>query len=103
MSCGKKSHLCYLREILVAATADADKHRVALTPPPLLFDDPGDNGRRQSAGCLQHLRLGLATDDRLEIANHARIGRRSNDRTDDVVAVVDVGDPVPDGLAGGVL
>src|SRR5881392_2654526 len=74
-----------------------DAHRVGSPT------DAGNNGRWQSAGCLQHLRLGFATDDRLKIANHARIGRRPYDRTDDVVAVVDVGDPVPDGLAGGVL
>jgi len=31
-----------LRQILVAPTADADQHRVAVLPPLLVFDDPGD-------------------------------------------------------------
>jgi hypothetical protein len=43
LSSGKKSHFGYLREILVAASADADQHRVGGLPPLLVFDDPGDS------------------------------------------------------------
>ena len=42
-------------------------------------------------------------DHRLEVAHHRRIGVRAGRRADQVVGVVDVGDPVAQGLVHGVL
>src|SRR5437762_3954042 len=73
-----------------------DSHRVRATPN--TCNDRGWSSPRD----LMHLRFGFAPDDRLKVANHARVRCRTDDRADDVIAVVDVGYPVTYRFAGGV-
>src|SRR4029078_13076059 len=56
----------------------------------------GNDNRRQRSVALEHLVARLASDNRLELAHHPGIWRRSNDGPDDVAAVVDVRYPVAD-------
>ena len=108
-----------------ALTATPNARRSPVPRPPLrrrparppdhrrrLKDRPSRSSRRRRtprrvfgrpAGALEHLRPRLAPDDRLKIAHHARIRRRADDRADDVVAVVDVRDPVANRFARRVL
>ncbi len=65
--------------------------------------DAGDHRIGKTAFHLQHLLAGLRADHRLEVAHHGRIGVRARRRADHVVGVVDVGDPVAQGLVHGVL
>ncbi len=65
--------------------------------------DAGDERVRQAVLRRQQLLARLATDHRLEIPHHARIGRRSRHGADDVEGVVDIGDPVAQRLVHGVL
>lgn len=64
--------------------------------------DAGDNGIGQLAPLLEHLRLGLVTDDRLEGTDNGREGVRANGGTDDVVSGVELNDPGAHGLVHGV-
>jgi len=50
--------------------------------------DARDDSLRQPTGALEHLLARLASNDRLKLTHHPGIGRGSNDRTDDVVAVI---------------
>ena len=52
---------------------------------------------------LQDLLPGLPPDDRLEIPDHSGEGVGSHHRSDDVVGILYVGDPIPDRLVGGIL
>src|SRR5439155_19735832 len=63
----------------------------------------GDDGRGQSSGPLEHLRPRFTTDDRLEIAHHSRVRRGADNGPDDIVAVVDVRNPITDRFRRGVL
>ena len=63
----------------------------------------GDNGIGQGTGQGRDLLPRLPADDGLELPHHGRIRVRSDGGTDEIVGGVHVGDPVPDGLAGGVL
>ena len=46
---------------------------------------------------VEHLGSGLDTDDPVEVAHHLREGRRAGHGAEQVVRVVDVGDPVASG------
>src|SRR5205085_3526951 len=70
----------------VAATTDARHGRV-----------------RQPPSEVEALLPSLDTDDALEVAHHRRERMRADDRADAVVGCLDVGDPVAEGLVGGVL
>ena len=63
----------------------------------------GDHGVREPALGLEDLRPGLPAHDRLELADHLRIGMRARRRANQVVGVMDIGDPVPERLIHGVL
>lgn len=65
--------------------------------------DARDGGVRKSAGALQDLPPGLDPDHPVEVADHGREGVRTRDGAEEVVGVVDVGDPVPERLVDGVL
>ena len=56
-----------------------DPHRVRASA------DARDDSRREMTHAREHLRARFAADDRLEVAHHARIRRRTDHRTDDVV------------------
>ena len=60
-----------------------------------------ESGRRPSRFSI--CSLGLAADDRLEIAHHLRIGMRAGDRADAVEGVLDIGHPVAQRLVHRVL
>ena len=65
--------------------------------------DAGDHAVGQPAGLLEDLRARLVADDPLQVA-HERGERRGADaRADHVVGVADVGDPVADRRADGLL
>ena len=51
----------------------------------------------------EHLLSRLAADDRLKIPHHARVGGRTDHRTDDIMRVNHARDPIPDRFAGCVL
>ena len=72
---------------------------MALEPPPTQATSA--SGSRPSASRICS-RASLA-DHRLEVAHHLRIGVRAGGRADQVVGVVDVGDPVAQRLVHGVL
>ncbi len=65
--------------------------------------DAGDHGVGQAPFHLQDLLAGFGADHRLEVTHHRRIGMRTRGGADHVVGVVDVGDPVAQGLVHGVL
>ena len=65
--------------------------------------DAGDQRVRQPALRRQDLLARLGADHRLEVADHRRIGMRPGDGADQVVGVVDVGDPVAQRLVHRVL
>ena len=56
--------------------------------------DAGRDGVRQPAVALQHLGAGLGADDPLELPDQHRERVRARDGADEVVGVVDGGDPV---------
>ena len=58
--------------------------------------DAGDHARRQPAGHVADLAARLVADHALQVAHHRRKRRRADDRTDDVVGVLDGLDPVAD-------
>src|SRR5688500_1139879 len=62
-----------------------------------------DDGARKLAGRAHDLLACFLSDDRLEFAHHSWIRCRADDGADDVVAVVDVRDPVADGFTRRVL
>ena len=70
----------------VAAAADARHHHVG-----------------QPAQLRQDLAARLTADHRLELAHHQRIGMRAQRRSEQVIGVLDVGDPVAHRLVDGVL
>ncbi len=74
-----------------------DAHRVAAAA------DARHHGIGQASGQLEDLRPRLAADDRLELAHHQRIRMRPQHRTEEVVRVADVGDPVAHRFVDGVL
>ena len=63
----------------------------------------GDQAVGQATFTGQHLRSGFPANHRLKLADHGRIGVRSGDRADHVEGVLDIGDPVAQGLVHGVL
>ena len=65
--------------------------------------DAGDERIRQPALGLLHLGADLRADDGLEVAHHGGIGVGPGRGADAVERVVDVGDPVAQGLVHGVL
>ncbi len=65
--------------------------------------DAGHHDIRQSASRLQDLRSRLLSNDRLELADHQRIGMRPEHRAEQVVRRIDVGDPVAHRLVDRVL
>ena len=44
-----------------------------------------NDGSRKSPSLIQHLLPGFAADDRLKVAHHPRVGRRTDHRTDHIV------------------
>ncbi|MHC2523324.1 hypothetical protein ACVIEM_000409 [Rhizobium leguminosarum] len=65
--------------------------------------DGSDDEIRQAAFGCQHLLFRFDTDHRLEIADHLRIGMRTGCRSDQVIGILDIGDPVAKRLVHGVL
>ncbi|ENN84331.1 hypothetical protein RHSP_21270 [Rhizobium freirei PRF 81] len=65
--------------------------------------DGRDDEIRQAAFGLQYLRAGFRADHGLEIADHFRIGMRAGGRADQVIGIIDIGDPVAQRLVHGVL
>ena len=65
--------------------------------------DAGDRRVGQPALGFLQLLLGFLADHRLEVAHHHRIRMRAGDGADEVVGVVDVGDPVAHRLVHRVL
>ena len=70
----------------VAPPAHAGDHRVGQRPPP-----------------LERLAARLVTDHPLKALDQGRIRVRAHHRPDHVMSVMDIGDPISDGLVGGVL
>ena len=65
--------------------------------------DTGDRRVGQpSLGFLQ-LRFGFLADHRLKVAHHHRIGMRAGDGADEIIGVLDIGDPVAHRLVHRVL
>lgn len=62
----------------------------------------GDDGIGELAALLQHLLLGLVTDDGLEGADNGGEGVRADSGADDVVGIGEVDDPVTESLVDGV-
>src|ERR1043166_9564599 len=65
--------------------------------------DAGDYRFRQTSHALEHLRTRLASNHRLEVPHHSRVRRGADHGADDVIRVIDVGDPVANGLGRRVL
>ena len=65
--------------------------------------DAGEHGVRQAAFGFEDLAAGLLADHFLEIPHHQRVRMRAEGGAEQVIRVGDVGDPVPHGLADGVL
>ena len=72
---------------------------MALEPPPTAATTR--SGKPAFGG--EKLLPGLDADDRLEVAHHLRIGMRPGGGADQVIGVVDIGDPVAQRLVHGVL
>ncbi len=66
-------------------------------------DAGADRVRMVDAVPVLELLLGLLADDLLEVAHHGRERVRARDGAEQVVRVLDVGDPVAQGLVDGVL
>jgi hypothetical protein len=64
--------------------------------------DTGDQRVGQAALSGHHLRLGFATDDRLEIPHHRGIWMRTSCRANNVVGVRNVSDPVAQSFIHGI-
>src|SRR6202167_257842 len=62
-----------------------------------------DHARRQTPLALQQLRARLVADHTLQIAHQGGVGRRTDDRADEVVGVADVRHPVADRRGSGLL
>ena len=71
---------------------------MAFEPPPMQATSV--SGRRPSASIICCARL--RADDRLEIADHRRIGMRTRRRADEVISVANVGDPIAQRFVHGV-
>jgi hypothetical protein len=65
--------------------------------------DAGDDGGGQRAGHVENLRARLAANHRLKLADHQRIRMGAEHRSQEVVGVGDVGDPVAHRLVDRVL
>jgi hypothetical protein len=65
--------------------------------------DGRDDRVRQLLAPRQHRDPRLAPDHRLEVAHHGRIGMRPRRRADQIIGVLDIGDPVAHRLVHGVL
>ncbi len=65
--------------------------------------DTGDHRVGQAAFLLQDLFARFLADDRLEVADHFRVGVHAGGRADHVIGVVDIGDPVAQRLVHRVL
>ena len=78
---------------------NASKMPMALLPPPTQATMA--SGSRPMAS--RHLRARLLADDRLELADHQRVGMRTEHRAEQVIRLGDVGDPVAHRLVDGVL
>ena len=94
----------------LAAGLDADQSNVAVVEEAVedadrvaAAADAGDDDVRQPADLLEHLPPRLPADHRLELADHQRIGMRSERGSEQVVGVADVGDPVAHRLVDRVL
>ena len=74
--------------VLVVEEGVEDAHRVRAAA------DAGDDRVRKAPGEVEHLLARLLADDLLQVADHGRERMRSRDRPEDVVGVLDVGDPV---------
>ena len=85
------------RDVEVVEERVEQPHRVGAAA------DAGDDGVGQPADEVEHLLARLDADDALEVADHHRERVRPDDRADDVVGRLDVGDPVAHRLVGGVL
>ena len=77
----------------------AEKIPAALEPPPTQATTRSGNPR----AIRRYWAMRLAADHGLEVANHHRIGVRTEDRTENVVGRSDIGDPVAERLVDGVL
>src|SRR4029453_7867902 len=62
-----------------------------------------DDCRGKCAGLLEDLSAGFAADYGLEFANHQRIRMRPEYRSEQVIGVFDVGDPITHRFVDGVL
>ena len=82
-----------------ASSMNASKMPMALLPPPTQATTT--SGRRPACSSICCARL--AADHRLELAHHQRIRMRAERRAEQVVGVVDVGDPVAHRLVDRVL
>src|SRR5689334_21658858 len=56
--------------------------------------DTGDHGVGETAFRLEDLAAGLSADHLMEVAHHHRVGVRSEGGAEQVIGVVDVGDPI---------
>src|SRR5258705_4821616 len=65
--------------------------------------DAGDDHVGQAPRLLEDLRARFASDDGLELADHQRIGMRTERGAEQVIGIVDVGAPVAHRLVDGVL
>ncbi len=65
--------------------------------------DGRDDHIRQAAFRLEHLCLGFLADDRLEVTNHLRVRMRTGSGADQVVGILDIGNPVTQRLVHGIL
>src|SRR3954468_11211829 len=84
-------------DCLVGYECVEDSHRVRATA------DARDHRLRKLSRALEHLRSRFATDYRLEVTHHARVRRGPANRSDDVMRIVDVRDPVANCLVERVL
>ena len=65
--------------------------------------DSGNDDVGQPALLLKYLASRLRADHRLEVAHHLRIGVRACSSADQVIGVLDIGDPIPQRFVHGVL
>ena len=72
---------------------------IALEPPPTQATTASGSRPVRSSTCCPR----LVADDPLEVAHHVRERVRTGDGAEDVVGVLDVGDPVAHRLVDGVL
>jgi hypothetical protein len=93
-----------------AAGLDADEPHVEIVDEPReepdrvrAAPDAGQRDLGQPPLGLEDLRAGLAADHGLQLTDDLRVRRRPDARADQIVRVLDVGDPVADRLARGLL